>query len=266
MHLYHYISLDSFVGGCQSYNLKEAAFTLRLPNLFHALLEDAYLAGLSLLREAIGRYEILKGIDSESSKMAVPFFRENRLKLVGPDMDLFMISLYANTTLPSALPATSTGKPVLRLAFDYQALVEHCLSENFFLIRCKYEEEPVVETFTRQMEREYDKFFFDEENSGFTADSHFFSLLCNACLEVMDSSLSGEEEWRIASLCPPSEADYSFIDGQFTPYITIKLPLSCIHNLALLNWEDDPNTFSAFAGFLERIGLAPERYLEGIQE
>lgn len=232
MHLHLYISLDSFAEGCSSYNEQDASFTLRLPNLFHSLAEEEYLYGLSLLRKAIGKYEELNGIELINSKQAVPFFLENRLKLVGPDMDLFITSLYANAEIPASLSAIN--KPHLHLTLDYNRLVEHCLSENIFLIHCKYDEVQVIENFTRQMEREYNKFFFDKENNGFTADSHFFSLLCNACLEVKESRFSEEEEWRLALLSPPSEAENSFIDGRLTPYVTIKLPLSCISQTALL--------------------------------
>lgn len=116
------------------------------------------------------------------------------------------------------------------------------------------------------MDREYDKFFFDEEHSGFTADSRFFSLLCNACLEVKKPLSAPEKERRLAVLRSPSEAGYRYDNGQLLPSVPISLPLSVIRRVALLNSEKEGLNFSALAGFMQRIGLPPERYLEGLLE
>ena len=185
--------------------------------------------------------------------------------LIGPEMELYKFSFYENeTVLPEKVQ--SAGQPYLRLSFDYEQLAEHCLFENIFLVRCKYDEKQILDNFITQMDREYDKFFFDEEHSGFTADSRFFSLLCNACLEVEEPLSASEKEWRLAVLRSPSEASYRYDNGQLLPSVPISLPLSVIRRVALLNSEKEGLNFSALAGFMQRIGLPPERYLEGLLE
>ena len=88
-----------------------------------------------------------------------------------------------------------------------------------------------------------------------TADSRFFSLLCNACLEVKKPLSAPEKEWRLAVLRSPSEAGYRYDNGQLQPSVPISLPLSVIRRVALLNSEKEGLNFSALAGFMQRIGL-----------
>lgn len=264
MELSGYISLQSFVEGCTG-PAGEPALILQAENLLYTVPEEEYQYGLSLLRKAIGAYEAQKGIPLESSKQAIPFFREKRRMLIGPEMELYKFSFYENeTVLPEKV--WSPRQPYLRLSFDYEQLAEHCLFENIFLVRCKYDEKQILDNFITQMDREYDKFFFDEEHSGFTADSRFFSLLCNACLEVKKPLSAPEKEWRLAVLSSPSEAGYRYDNGQLLPSVPISLPLSVIRRVALLNSEKEGLNFSALAGFMQRIGLPPERYLEGLLE
>ncbi|MDZ3929793.1 hypothetical protein UZS95_25890 [Parabacteroides goldsteinii] len=75
-----------------------------------------------------------------------------------------------------------------------------------------------------------------------------------------------EKEWRLAVLRSPSEAGYRYDNGQLQPSVPISLPLSVIRRVALLNSEKEGLNFSALAGFMQRIGLPPERYLEGLLE
>lgn len=264
MDLYAYISLECFVKGFGEHS---SGLQLSLPakNLLYAEKKEDYLYGLSLLRKAIALYEEQKQIPSAESKQAIPFFREHRRMLIGPELDLYKLSFYENETYePEWLHAT--GQPYLKLVFDYEALAEHCLFENMFLVRCKYEEAQTVQTFITQMDREYDKFFFDEEHSGFTADSHFFSLMCNACLEVREPRFATEREWRLAVLRSPSEADYIFDNGCLEPSVAVSLPLASIRRVSFPDYEKNELNFSALAGFMQRIGLSPERYLEGVLE
>ena len=159
MELSGYISLQSFVEGCTG-PAGEPAFILQAENLLYTVPEEEYQYGLSLLRKAIGAYEAQKGIPLESSKQAIPFFREKRRMLIGPEMELYKFSFYENeTVLPEKVQ--SAGQPYLRLSFDYEQLAEHCLFENIFLVRCKYDEKRILDNFITQMDREYDKFFFD---------------------------------------------------------------------------------------------------------
>lgn len=264
MELYAYISLHSFVEGCVV-TTGEPALTLQADNLLYTVPQEEYQYGLSLLRKAIGEYEVQKGILAEESKQAIPFFREKRRVLIGPEMDIYKLSFYENETeLPEKVK--SAKQPYLRLSFDYEQLAEHCLFENMFLVRCKYDERQVLDNFLTQMEREYDKFFFDDERSGFTSDSRFFSLLCNACLEVKKPPYASEKEWRLAVLRSSVDADYRYEDGQLKPFVPISLPLNVIRKVTLLDSEKEDLNFSALAGFMQRIGLSPERYLEGLLE
>lgn len=265
MNLHTYISLRSFAEGCVE-KAGEPALITEAEHFLSAVAPEEYQYGLSLLRKAIRAYEMQKGIAEEESKQAIPFFREKRRMLIGPEMEPYKLSFYENeTVLPEKVK--SAKQPYLRLAFDYEQLAEHCLMENMFLLRCKYDERPVLENFITQMEREYGKFFFDDEHSGFTADSRFFSLLCNACLEVKKTSCAPEAEWRLAVLCSPVDAAYRYVEGQLLPFVPISLPLNIIRKVTLLDGgEKEELNFSALAGFMQHIGLSPERYLEGLLE
>ena len=92
------------------------------------------------------------------------------------------------------------------------------------------------------------------------------SLFCFFCLEVKKPLSAPEKEWRLAVLRSPSEAGYRYDNGQLQPSVPISLPLSVIRRVALLNSEKEGLNFSALAGFMQRIGLPPERYLEGLLE
>ena len=154
----------------------------------------------------------------------------------------------------------------LRLTFDYGALGEYSLSEEKYLLRCKYNEEENLNAFVSQMRREYDKFFYDEEHTGVKRDSRFFSMLCNACLEVREPCWASEQEWRLVQFCDPVEAGYDFIGANLVPYVDYAIPFGCLRRIALMNLSENSLTYSALAGFLQSIGLAPDRYLEGMLE
>lgn len=264
MDLYSYISLQSFVDGCSG-NSSEQLLLLSGRNLLFSVPKEEYLYGLALLKKAIGLYEEQKGIPTSQSKRDIPLFRENRLMLIGPEVDIYKFSFFENDAfIPESF--RSGNQPCLQLTFDYEVLVKHCLFENMFLICCKYDEEQTMRTFVGQMDREYDKFFFDEEHSGFTADSRFFSLLCNACLEVKKPCSASEREWRLAVLRSPSEADYRYAKGQLEPSVSLSLPLTSVRRITLLDREKNERNYSALAGFMQSIGLPPERCLEGMME
>ena len=107
MELYAYISLHSFVEGCMGAT-GEPALILQADNLLYTVPLEEYQYGLSLLRKAIEAYEIQKGIPAEESKQAIPFFREKRRLLIGPEMDIYKLSFYENET--ELLPV-SIGSP-----------------------------------------------------------------------------------------------------------------------------------------------------------
>ncbi|RHJ87684.1 hypothetical protein DW103_00465 [Parabacteroides sp. AM08-6] len=263
MNLYSYISVNSFVKG-YVFSEQSSILRLRVPNLMYAVSEEEIEYGLSVLRDSIRLYEKRHSILPQESKQEMPFFRNNRKILIGPEMEMYAWMFYEVPEIPHNLKLSHF--PFLRLTIDYEALGEYCLSENYFLLRCKYEEEKSLHTFAEQMEQEYDKFFFDAEHTGFKADSRLFSLLCNACLEVRNPRFAHEKEWRMVLFSEPANASYDFADGQLMPYLPVSFPLSCIRRIALPNREDNKMIYSALAGFLQHAGLAPERYLEGLIE
>lgn len=263
MNLYAYLPVKSFVQGCKMAQIPHT-FVLRVPDLLHSRPEAETGYGLSLLRRSIVDYEELEGISPERSKRDMPFFRTNRRMLIGPETYLYALSLYRSTEIPSG--ALSGEGPFLRLGFHYEALGEYSLSENKYLLSCKYDEGKNLHTFVSQMEEEYGKFFYDEEHTGFKRDSRLFSMLCNACLEVREPRLASEQEWRIVLFGNPAEAEYDFMDGSLVPYVEYALPFDCLDRIAFLDREKHPSAYSAFAGFLQRVGLQPERYMEGLLE
>lgn len=264
MHLYTYVSIKSFIEGCKASD-SDPVLTLQIPNMMYSAQEYETEYGLSLLRQAIGLYEKKNNIAPDQSKQAMPFFRKNRKMLVGPEMEMYALSLFESQTVPHSLKL-GHSYPYVRLMLDYQLLGEYCLSQNMYLLRCKYDKEKNLQTFADQMEQEYNKFFYDDEHTGFTSDSRLFSMLCNACLEVRNPHFISEKEWRIVSFHTPSDVSYLLVDGQLIPSVTISIPFGCIRQIALQNRNENKLTYSALAGFLQQIGLMPEHYLEGMIE
>lgn len=263
MNLYLYISLRAFVDGL---NMSSDSHSIRLQiqNLLHAAPKPEAIYGLSLLREAIGVYEKEKGIEPEQSKQAMPFFRENRRMLVGPEIEMYTLSFYESEERPLHLSET-TG-PMLKLTFDYHSLVEYCLSKNCYLQRCKYNEGESFGIFLKRMESEYDKFFYDEEHTGFTFDSELFSLFLDACVKVQEPLQVVEEEWKLVMLHYPAEVEYEFIGDVFTPFVPVSFPTDMIQQIEMLNRNEYQRDYSALVGFLDSRKLTPELILEGLIE
>ena len=205
----------------------------------HIVPQEEIEYGLSLLRESIGLYEERKGIPVEKSKKAMPFFRQDSRMLVGPEIGMYVIPLYEEPGEPA-----QSAEPSLVLELDYQSLGELCLFENYSLLSCKYEKEPILNHFTAQLEKEYDTFFFDEEHTGFTPDSRFFSMLCNACLEVKQPSSVGDKEWRLASLQATDEVLYRYEHGNLIPYVPISMPVDCLKRVYLEDFPGDSPYYS----------------------
>lgn len=207
----------------------------------HIVPQEEIEYGLSLLRESIGLYEERKGIPVEKSKKAMPFFRQDSRMLVGPEIGMYVIPLYEKPGEPAR-----SAEPSLVLELDYQSLGELCLFENYSLLSCKYEKEP---------------FFFDEEHTGFTPDSRFFSMLCNACLEVKQPSSVGDKEWRLASLQATDEVLYRYEHGNLIPYVPISMPVDCLKRVYLEDFRRQPLLFGTLNGFLKSKGLPAEQLL-----
>ena len=71
---------------------------------------------------------------------------------------------------------------------------------------------------------------------------------------------------RNGGFCDPVEAGYDFIGANLVPYVDYAIPFGCLRRIALMNLSENSLTYSALAGFLQSIGLAPDRYLEGMLE
>lgn len=274
MELYQRMSLETFVKGWEEGAAPEV-WTVPAVHLMYALPSEEIAYGLSLLRRAIGTYEAEKGIPPEASKREMPFFRDNRRMLVGPEVEMYFVPFYADKETARGAAAgvwTESGrcrageKPEIILTFDYDKLLQHCLWENRFLVSCKYEADKVSDTFAKQLAVEYDKFFYDAEHTGFAAGSRFFSMLCNACLEVKEEAFAREQEWRMALLRAPEEAEYLYTEGKLIPYVPVSIPKDCLLAVELPDYRNQPLQYGALAGFLKRIGLPAERYLEGMVE
>lgn len=176
MDLYSYVSIESFVRGCKESKTPET-FTLHVPNLLYAKSDEVIGYGLSLLRRSIVLHEVRNGVKQEFSKQNIPFFRENRRMLIGPEMEMYALSLYQNLEIPSGVKEKDTS--CLRLTFDYGALGEYSLSEEKYLLRCKYNEEENLNAFVSQMKWEYDKFFTMKsipDSSGIHVSSRCFVM------------------------------------------------------------------------------------------
>lgn len=256
MVLYCRVSLNSFVESLEKTSGLDSFFTIPAIGLMHLVPREEIEHGLSLLRESIGLYEERKGIPVEKSKKAMPFFRQDSRMLVGPEIGMYVIPLYERPGEPARF-----AEPSLILELDYQSLGELCLFENYSLLSCKYEKEPILNHFTTRLEKEYDTFFFDEEHTGFTPDSGFFSMLCNACLEVRHPSSMGDKEWRLALLRSPEEASYRYEHGGLIPYVPVSLPVECLKRVYLEEFQRQPLLFGTLNGFLKSKGLPAEQLL-----
>lgn len=181
MDLYSYVSIESFVRGCKE-SKTPGTFTLHVPNLLYAKSDEVIGYGLSLLRRSIVLHEEQKGIGPELSKQNIPFFRENRRMLIGPEVEMYALSLYQNLEIPSGVKEKDTS--CLRLTFDYGALGEYSLSEEKYLLRCKYNEEENLNAFVSQMRRNMTNSFMMKSipgSSGIHVSSRCFAMLAWKC-------------------------------------------------------------------------------------
>lgn len=248
--------MQTFVKSLEQTAGMKSSFTLPATGLMHQISEEEVDYGLSVLRESILAFERAKGIPAEHSKAEMPFFRQDSRVLVGPEIGLFMLPLYERL-----VERPLDKEPTLVLSLDYQALGEHCLFENLSLLPTKTEKEPIVRHFMAQLETEYDKFFYDAENTGFTYDSRFFSLLCNACLEIKRPQPNALKEWRLAALRSPEEASYRYEQGNLVPFIPIELPVTCLKQVYLEDYQKQPLLYGTLNGFLKSKGLPAEQLL-----
>ena len=254
MKLFAPFSLINFINGAA-----KSEIDWFLPNRLTDKTMSEYSYGLSLFRQAIHDYEKVRSVSSEDSKAGIPFFRENLNLLVGPEMHIYATRLYE--TYDAALQEN----PDLILTLDYEKLGEHCIFENLFLLKCKYDKENTILFFEQQLEKEYDKFFYDEEYTGFAPDSRFFSLLCNACLEIREPQYAEQKEWVIASLLMPDDATYRYAGGRLESSTSTSIPIEVIERISMPFYKERRDEYTALAGLLKQKGLNPEELLEGLE-
>ena len=250
------ISLHTFVEAFKQTAGINSTITLPAIGMMHSVPQEEVDYGLSVLRESILAFERAKGVPVERSKAEMPFFRQDTRMLVGPEVEMFILPLYEQM-----VERPLDGEPTLIVSLDYKKLGEQCLFENYSLIACKSEKESFVRHYMAQLETEYDKFFYDEENTGFTADSRFFSLMCNACLEIKRQQPGEQKEWRLAALRFPEEASFRLDQDKLISYLPIELPVTCVKQIYLEDYKKQPLLYGTLNGFLKSKGLPAEQFL-----
>ena len=258
MKLYHKMTLRAFVEAWEAVQGCEGSFRLKTVELMHAVPVAEIDYSLWLLRKSIQTYEETHEIPEERSKRGMPFFREGTRMLIGPEQGAFIAS-FREEPYPD-----ESAEPSVMLELDYKALAEHCLFENLSLLSCKYDKDAFITFLLPQLEREYDKVFFDAEHTGFKSDSRFFSLLRLVCLEGCEPQKAAEKEWRLVTSCPNEEALYRYEAGDLIPYMFVELPVSCVRRISLLDQSRQPLLFGTLNGFLKNKGL-PAAQLLGLE-
>lgn len=254
MELTFAIGLDVFADGLKR---NDGLLYLELENLLYAENSNCDY-GLSLLRDAVAGYEQQNGIASEDSKRQIPFFRDNRRLLIGPEVGLFALRLYGNR---EAIPFSRETE--LLVTVDSYKLGDFCLDENLYLLQCKYDEQRSRKQFMEKIALEYGNIHFDGEHFGFIPGTQFFSMLYTACLEICPPDWAKQEEWRLCAFRSPSDAEFVRRMGTLRSVSTVGLPFGCIVSLS---YDTASSQYSLLADLLERYGLDPYRYLEGLKE
>ena len=255
------ISIPDFLSTCKEMEHKPC-FELVLSDLLceHGVLQPEPF-GLQGIRKAIEAYEHGLSVSKSSSKAGMPFFREHQLRLIGPELVPFSCSLYEEST--SFTPAEND----LWISLDSEDLIDLCLGENLSLVRCKYDEHELLETFEPLLKQEYDKILFGDEHTGFLPGSRFVSLLYKALFEWRPAAELSCKEWRITSLIAPEEADYRWDGTSLKPMRTIQVPASYIRQIEIYpDYQQVPVLYTALIGALKKAGLVPELLLTGLME
>lgn len=255
------ISIPAFLSALKQEEGK-IFFDLVLTDLLweHGVLEPEPF-GLQLVRKAIGGYEQKLPAPVVSSKVNMPFFRENQLRLIGPELIPFACSLFEETT--TYVPSENT----LWLYLDSEDLIDWCLGENLSLVHCKYSESEWTASLISQLKQEYNKIFFDDEHTGFLPGSHFVSVLYRALFEGRPDLEQGNKEWRITTLVAPADADYAWNGTSLKPYKTVQIPVDFVRQIEMYpDYRNDPALYTALIGALKKVGLTPESLLIGLME
>lgn len=210
--------------------------------------------GLSLLRKAITQFEVES--KRATSKADMPFFRENQVRLVGPEVALFFYPLYeSNFTMPE--DARLPEEPFLKVEIDYAGLADYCISNNLNLIRCKYDDGKNLQFLKEKVAGEYDNIFYNRQETGFKPGSRFFSILYNACIEMENPEKAGNPEWRIVAVLSPEDAEYHFENGTLLSTFRLDIPIELIKRIDLPADNNRVN-YTNLIGLLKKAGIRAE--------
>lgn len=256
-HLLYYYTSPEELFRMLATDAQPATLPFRAGNLLYTLDAPGYTYGLELLREAIRRYELLHSIPAEKSKSAIPFFRTDRLKLVGPEPEMYFLSFYESEELFSYGEKEVSTVPGICLGVEYDALIDYCLFENASLFPCGYEKETAVASFVKELELEYDKFDFDAEHTLFYKGSRFASLLYAGCSKWKEAFARHEKEWRLTTFKMPEDALFLYEKDAITPYVELALPVCAIRSVGVRNIKDPFRFISAVRLMLEKRGIDP---------
>lgn len=257
MELYNYTTLESF-WKMISLSAGLGFVNIELPNYMYCSDNYESIYGLSVLRKAIREYESRNNIPFGQSKAEVPFFRNDRVMLVGSDKEMYIFSLSECPDKKEwwcSVPASDTK---VAIGFDYMELVDYCMSGNLFLLKCKYDEPTALETFIKQLDTEYKTFDYDDEHSSFNICTKFFSMMYNACLELNEPVKSHDKEWHLAAFVLPSEAIYTYKNGKIIPYQLLQLPPKVIKSICIQTNQNIDLVISGILGLLEKGGFDTE--------
>ena len=236
--------------------------TLRLS--LHDMLidkEENEIPGFTFFRNAIRGYEEKLSEQPAVSKGDIPFYRENQSRLIGPDLIPFVLSFYQEDSSYQPIG------PCVFLSFELDDLIDYCIDENLSIARCKYDAAENTAMLEDKLDREYAKIFFDQEYTGFTADSNFVPLLYKALIEMETPEKTTEQEWRISYLESPEDAEFTCNDGVIESVKHICLPFSAVKQIEIYpDYKENKALYTSIINLLKNVHLSPERLLVGMIE
>ena len=260
-----YISLGDFA---KNWKGEPGTFTIHLQDLcIRAAERGDTIYGLKLLKEAFQLYESHVDVKPGKRKASIPFFRDNQARLIGPEMGLFVQSLYEKQDIVPDYVAKST-EPWLRITLDYAQLADYCLSNDLYLIRCKYNRDKNIQVLAERVVMEYDNIYYTKNEVGFKPESRFFSILYNAILEMENPRYATKNpEWRLIILLPPEEAEYKYENGKLQSYLELDLPTTSILDIQLLpDIHTQIGNYTNLVGLLKKMGVKAEEVVKEMKE
>ena len=248
--LYHYTTPAGLLQSLDA----AGSLCLRAENLLYSLSSEEYEYGLTIFRKAIAGYEASRNIPAGKSKAGIPFFRTDRLRLVGPDTEMYFLSFY-ETLLPASPVKEKFRAPAICLGIDYEALADYCLFENASLFKCGYDAVQAEAFFLKELETEYGRFDFDEEHTLFTKGSRFASLLYTACSKWKEAHFQEENEWRLTLYRTAEETDFCCKEDGLFPFSPVRLPAACLRSVTVYAPAEPLKHLSACKLLLEKNGI-----------